>query len=233
MSGCLHESPSVDGFCDHNGAMGPSDEAGDASAGEGGLWPSIRMRDGGRRMTYLALLRGINVGGKRKVSMDALAEVFAESGCTDVETFIQSGNVLFDSAKSSPQELSAVLESGIEKRFGFPVPVVLRTKEQLRLVLCDNPFRVSDDDDSPLHVLFLKGVPPPENAGRLDPERSDRDAFVLRGQEVYLRLPDGGARTRLTTAYFDTTLGVAGTMRNWRTASRLLELMQQRIPANG
>ncbi len=145
-----------------------------------------------------------------------------------METYIQSGNIVFSSVQKTPEELVRCLENKIEKRFGFPVPAVLRTTEQLRQAVLNNPFLADDGEVGILHVLFLASLPSPVDVEKLDPNRSVPDAFVSHGQEVYLRLPNGVARTQLTNSYFDTRLRTIGTMRNWRTVTRLLELMEER-----
>jgi uncharacterized protein (DUF1697 family) len=180
-------------------------------------------------ITFLALLRGINVGGKRKIPMKDLAEVFARAGCNSVETYIQSGNVIFSANRRTSENLSDVLKEKIEERFGFHVPVVLRTAEQLAQTVRNNPFLKNGPDKETLHVLFLADLPQPDCVNVLDPNRSPPDEFVVCGQEIYLRLPGGVAETKLTNQYFDSKLRTIGTMRNWRTVNTLLELIMDRV----
>ncbi len=179
--------------------------------------------------TYVALLRGINVGGKNRVPMRELEEVFVEAGCRDVRTYIQSGNVLFSVDPPLAQSISARLAAAIAERFGYEIPVLLRTGEQLRDVIRDNPFLEAGAPENALHILFLAGLPEPDRVAALDPDRSRPDAFVVRGQEVYLWLPNGVARTRLTTDHFDSKLATTSTGRNWRTVVKLFELMQEEL----
>lgn len=177
------------------------------------------------RSTYLALLRGINVGGKNKLPMKALAEMFVEAGCADVRTFIQSGNVIFGADPGRVETLPARITRAIEEHSGYRVPVLLRTVEEMRDLVANNPFLQAGADEDALHVLFLDGSPDPRRAGSLDPDRSRPDAFAVRGQEIYLWLPNGVARSRLTNEYFDSKLATICTGRNWRTVLRLFELM--------
>ena len=176
----------------------------------------------------LALLRGINVGGKRKIPMKDLAEVFVQAGCSSVETYIQSGNVIFSANRTTSENLSDVLKTKIEDRFGFQVPVVLRTADQLEQTVRNNPFLKNGSDEETLHVLFLADLPHPDCVNALDPNRSSPDEFIVCGQEIYLRLPGGVAGTKLTNQYFDSKLRTIGTMRNWRTVTTLLELVMNR-----
>ncbi|MHB8542669.1 MAG: DUF1697 domain-containing protein [Leptospirales bacterium] len=176
----------------------------------------------------VALLRGINVGGKRKIPMKELAPVFVQSGCTNVKTYLQSGNVLFSTNNTPSENLSDVLGTNIEERFGFQVPVVLRTAEQLVQIVRNNPFLKNSPDTETLHVMFLADLPHPDCVNALDPTRSSPDEFIVCGQEIYLRLPGGVAETKLTNQYFDSKLRTIGTMRNWRTVTTLLELIMDK-----
>jgi uncharacterized protein (DUF1697 family) len=175
-------------------------------------------------MTYLALLRGINVGGKNKLPMKALAGFFTEAGCKDVRTFIQSGNVVF-TAPGDAAHLPGVIAARIADAFGFKAPVQLRTAEQLARVVADNPYLKAGAAEDALHVLFLADPPSPGRVESLDPRRSPPDEFLVRGQDVYLHLPNGVANTKLTNAYFDSKLATVSTGRNWRTVTKLLALM--------
>ncbi len=179
---------------------------------------------------WAAFLRGINVGGKHKLPMSELRAFFAELGARDVRTYIQSGNVVFRAEEAVARELAADFERRAEARFGFPVPAVVRSAPELRAVLAGNPFladRAADDADAKaLHVLFLASEPDPAAVAGLDPERSAPDAFAVQGREIYLHLPNGMARTRLTNAYFDRALGTTSTGRNWRTVRTVAAMIE-------
>lgn len=174
---------------------------------------------------YLALLRGINVGGKNKIPMTGLIELFGEAGCRDVQTYIQSGNVIFSADPDLAATLPGAIAARIAERFGCRVPVVLRTAAQLGEVVCNNPFLAEGTAIETLHVLFLAEQAAAHSIAELDPDRSPPDAFSVRGREVYLRLPNGAGRTRLTNDYFDAKLATVSTGRNWRTVTTLFELM--------
>ncbi len=173
---------------------------------------------------YVALLRGINVGGKNKLPMKDLAGVFEEAGCGGVTTYIQSGNIVFDAPSSLVERLPADLARRIERGFGLRVPVVLRAAHELLRVTRDNPFLGRGADEDALHVMFLADVPSASAVSSLDANRSPPDELAVVGREIYLRCPHGLGRSKLTNAYFDAKLGTTSTCRNWRTVLKLLEL---------
>ena len=176
-------------------------------------------------MRYVALLRGVNVGGKNKLPMKDLAALFAAAACTEVETYIQSGNVVFEAPRGAESRLPALLGRELDRRFGLKVPVVMRTAAELRDVVVGCP--VTGHELEHLHVAFLADRPDARRVATLDPERSPPDTFRVRGREIYLHLPNGVARTRLTNAYLDATLATTSTLRNWRTVQKLLELVRR------
>jgi len=176
--------------------------------------------------THVALLRGINVGGKNKLPMKDLTAMFAAAGCSGVASYIQSGNVIFTASKSLAGKVPGVVSAAIEKQFGFQTRVVLRTAEQMRRVAGGNPFLAEGVDEKLLSVMFLANSPQQEHVGKLDPLRGHPDSFRLLGDEIYLHTPTGLADTKLTNAYFDSKLKTTCTFRNWRTVLKLVELME-------
>jgi len=176
--------------------------------------------------TYVALLRGINVGGKHKMPMKDLVEVCSATECGNVRTYIQSGNVVFTASATVAKRLAPLLAKKIGERFGFSVPVVLRSREQLEQVVRNNPFLKAGKPESTLHVTFLADEPTAEAIGKLDPNRSPGDEFRVIGSEIYLYLPNGMGNSKLTSAYFDSRLSTVGTARNWATVLKLVEMTQ-------
>ena len=119
--------------------------------------------------------------------------------------------------------LRAIVAAEIKRRFGVATPVILRSGAELRVIVAGNPFLRAGVDPAVLHVMCLANSPSREQVAALAPDRSPPDAFVVRGKDIYLHLPNGVARSKLTNAYFDKTLRTVGTARNWRTMTRLLE----------
>jgi uncharacterized protein (DUF1697 family) len=171
----------------------------------------------------LALMRGINVGGKNILPMKELAIMFEAAGCAKVRTFIQSGNVIFTAAPKVCEGLSRAIAAQVVKKYGFRTPVILRTAQQLRHAVAGNPFPGEEDR---LHLMFLQDKPSAGSVAGLDANRSAPDRFLVRGAEIYLHLPNGVARSKLTNAWFDSQLSTVSTLRNWRTVTKLLDLME-------
>jgi uncharacterized protein (DUF1697 family) len=181
-------------------------------------------RDTKPKEKYAALLRGINLGGKNRLPMKDLAAMFVRAGCGDVKTYIQSGNVVFSAAASLTQRIPSLIAAQIEKKFKLEVPVLVRSHAELTIVARSNPFLTPDQAIERLMVMFLATSPAPSAVTSLDPARSLPDEFAVRGREIYMRCPNGFAKTKLNNAYFDSKLATTSTGRNWRTVLTLLEM---------
>lgn len=177
-------------------------------------------------MNAVALLRGINVGGKHSLPMKELAAMFVAEGCGHVRTYIQSGNVVFTPSAGSYAGLEQRIGRKIAERFGFTCPVILRTARELSETVSGNPFLKSGADLKAIYVYFLADVPSKESLHGLDPARSSPDEYIVRGRDIYAYLVTGAARTKLTNTYFDSKLKTVSTARNWRTVLTLLEMLQ-------
>jgi len=168
---------------------------------------------------WVALLRGINVGGRNRVPMAELRRLFEETGCGSVSSYIQSGNVLFMHESTGRDALAGRLERAVQETFGVSCPVVLRTAAELGRIACSHPFGA---DTSRIHVAFLDRQPDdPAALASLD---AAPDRFELVGSEVYLLYPNGVHGSRLTGALLERRLGARATLRNWRTVTSLAEL---------
>jgi uncharacterized protein (DUF1697 family) len=176
-------------------------------------------------MTHVALLRGINVGGKGKLPMKELAAIFAAVGAREVRTYIQSGNVVFVADAAEPVVEAVTKE--IAATYGYPGRIVLRSGEELRKAFESNPFVRAGAAAERLHVYFLADLPDAAAVKGLDAERSPGDSFAVVGREVYLHMPQGMARTKLTNAYFDSKLKTVSTARNWNTVGKLVEMLNE------
>ena len=172
--------------------------------------------------TYVALLRGINVGGKNKIKMADLEALFIGLGHADVITYIQSGNVVFKSPTKTASALASAIEQRIARDLGMEVAIVLRTKAELGKVIAANPF--ADVDLARVHVTFLAGKPEAALVRALDDHKSPPDEFRIARREVYVFCPTGYGNTKLNNAFWERRLKTSATARNWKTVTKLVEL---------
>ena len=174
---------------------------------------------------YVALLRGINVGGKNLLPMQALAAMFVAAGCSEVVTYIQSGNVVFSASAKVKKALATAISKQIEADFGLRVPIVLRSTAEMIAVAEGNPFLLQGFVVETLYVSFLQEMPSGAALAGLDAQRSPGDQFEVVGGEIYMQLGNGAGNTKLTNAYFDSKLKTVSTSRNWRTVLKLVEML--------
>ncbi len=173
--------------------------------------------------TYVALFRGINVGGKNSLPMQDLRDILSSLGCKHVQTYIQSGNAVFTS-KTDVRSLTRKIGDAIDKRFGFAPQVLLLTAERFRAIAEQNPFPDAENAPKHLHVAFLTSTAVDPDLEGLNAVKVPSEKFSLIGDAFYLHAPDGIARSKLA-AKVDRSLGVATTGRNWNTVSKLIKLV--------
>jgi len=177
-----------------------------------------------RMARYVALLRGINVGGNKKVPMAQLRQLLEGLGYTDVATLLQSGNAVFTAREKSPAKVVKQLEKAIAEEFGFEVSVILRTRDELAAAIKANPLPGAEDAPSRFLVTFLSDVPEKKRVQEIDPKAYLPDEFRVLGREIYARFPNGIGNSKLATVLSKPWLGVTPTARNWSTVTKLLEL---------
>jgi uncharacterized protein (DUF1697 family) len=171
---------------------------------------------------YISLLRGINVGGHKRVKMEQLRQTFEAMGFEQVKTYIQSGNVVFKGAKVSTSALSKKIEERILRDFGFSVSVVSRTADEMAAAIASNPFlKERGIDPEKLHVTFLSEALGSAALTKLAELTAAPDQFRFLGEEIYFYLPNGTAESLLMKKPLDRILGVVITTRNWRTVNQL------------
>ena len=170
---------------------------------------------------WIALLRGINVGGRAKVPMAELKALCEDLGWKEVRTFIQSGNVVFD-AGGDGERLEAALEDALEKRFGFRPAVMMRSADAWRAMLAANPFG-NEAEEAPalVHVGVSKAPPAAGAAASLESRGKAGERVREAGGVLWFHFPDGAGRSKLTPALIDKAAGSPVTARNWRTALAL------------
>jgi uncharacterized protein (DUF1697 family) len=175
--------------------------------------------------TYIALLRGINVSGQKQIKMADLKALFVDTGGLEVQTYIQSGNVVFRHTSTDPGELGKAIEQQIRGKYAFEVPVLIRTDQQMQLVLDMNPFlKEGGVDKEQLYVTFLEKEPLVALTEKIQSLQFEPDQFVGAGTEVYVYCPGGYGRTKINNTFFENKLKVKATTRNLRTLSKLIQM---------
>ena len=174
---------------------------------------------------FVALLRGINVGGKHIIRMAELRALCEELGFTSVATYVQSGNIVFDTATRKEATVSEALEEAIRNRFGFDVAVMTRTASEIAVVAERNPFlREAKSDPTRVYVSFLPSRPTAARVRGIKSPATNGERFQVIGREIYLHYPNGYGRSKLTNVFFERALGIPSTARNARTVEALHRL---------
>jgi uncharacterized protein (DUF1697 family) len=175
----------------------------------------------------IAMLRAVNVGGKNMIRMESLRMLCTSLGCSDVRTYVQSGNVVFRYPGKDAGKLAASMEGGIEQTFGFRVPVMLRTTAELRRVVEGNPFAFyAESAPAKLHVNFLYTDPGESRREVVRAMPIAPEELRIIGRELYVYYPQGAGQSKLRWAPIDKALGTQGTARNWNTVMKLLEMAE-------
>lgn len=174
----------------------------------------------------VSLLRGVNMTGHNSVRMTELVHLYKKLGFADAETYIQSGNVIFSMGADQPSDTTASkIEEAIRKEFGFNVPVIIRTKEDLAGVIQSNPFKLEPGyDKEKVSVIFLCDYPDQEQIGKVKDVDYPPDKFKIAGKEIFIYCPNGFGRTKLYTNFFEKKMKVIGTARNWNSILTIYNL---------
>jgi uncharacterized protein (DUF1697 family) len=180
---------------------------------------------GGSLTTWVALLRGINVGGNNRLPMRDLAAILVDVGARDVSTYIQSGNAVFTADAGDGRDLATRIGEAIGERHGFVPHVLLVTADALQRAIEANPFREAESEPRTLHLFFLDTPPRAPDLDGLEAVRGPTERFALDGAVLYLHLPDGLGRSKLALKA-ERLLGVPATARNWTTVTKVAELAE-------
>lgn len=171
---------------------------------------------------YISILRGINVSGQKSIKMADLKSLYESLKFQKVQTYIQSGNVVFDSPGPISSEL---IVSAIEKQFGFDVPVIVRSLSQWKKVIDSNPFLKNTQlDVSKMHVTFLEKPANETCMDRLNQIKHKDESIAINGEEIYLYCPNGYGKSKLSNNNIEKVVGSTATTRNWKTVNKLSEI---------
>lgn len=173
---------------------------------------------------YIALLRGINVGGHKKILMAELKLLFKNYGFNNITTYIQSGNILFETNKTDKKEIVSIIENAIKQKYGFEVPVILKTITAFTQAIENNPFYKNNEDINTLHITFLSATPSNEDIEIVKNFSFEPDKFTIINDCIYLYIGGKYHETKLSNVFFENKLKLKTTTRNWKTALKLLEI---------
>ncbi|NNF01103.1 MAG: DUF1697 domain-containing protein [Bacteroidia bacterium] len=174
---------------------------------------------------HLILLRGINVSGQKKIKTADLRELLSNSGFKSVQSYIQSGNIIVESALDKTKVASKI-EKLIRGKYNFDVPVIVRSKTELKKVLKNNPYLSSSDENlKAQYVCFLSKKPSKENIEKLKEYTFDSEEFTIWGDHVYLYFPKGAGTAKMNNNFIESKLKVTASTRNWRTVNTLFDMI--------
>lgn len=175
-------------------------------------------------ITYISILRGINVSGHKPVKMDALRKLYENLGYKNVTSYVQSGNVVF-TAKDSENKLEPKIAHQIEKEFGFKIPVIVLTIDKLKRIIDNNPFL--KETPAFLHVTFLAAKPETFDRKAIEDKKLDGEKISFSDDAVYLYCPNGYGVSKLSNSFLESKLKVTATTRNWKSTNEILRIAQQ------
>ena len=182
-------------------------------------------------ITYISFLRGVNMTGHNSIKMADLTLLYGNLGLIQPETFIQSGNVIFSSNKEMPSDdLAVEIEKAINTRYGYNVPVMIRTIPEMKSIISSNPYLSEPDfDPAKMAVIFLRFSPADSQIEKVADVSYPPDKFKISGKEIYTFCPNGFGRTKIYTNFFENKMKVTGTARNWKTITTLNNMAEKRM----
>jgi len=175
--------------------------------------------------TYIILLRGINVSGQKKIEMDKLRAMFENLNFSEIETYIQSGNVVFQSEKSDQSKLIGIIKDRITEVFGFEVEVIILSAQEMKDVCDNNPFSKDPEKDiERFYVTFLSEKPTTDHIEKLKTFNYSPEEYRLINTTIYLYAANGYGRAKMNNNFFENKLKLFATTRNWKTVNKLVEM---------
>ena len=174
--------------------------------------------------TYIALLRGINVSGQKLIKMEQLRKVVGELPISNISTYIQSGNVIFDSSIDNFFQLEQLIASKILHHFGFEVTVIVTNLAELQDIVQQNPYSQAEVDSVQPYIVLLSQLPNPDAVSTLSAVDFGNDQWMLKGRTLYIFYAEGAGKTKLSNAVIERKLKVKATARNWKTVQKLIGL---------
>lgn len=176
---------------------------------------------------YIALLRGINVSGKNIIKMEALKQLCSQLGFLQIQTYIQSGNLIFEAEQKDHLQLASEISAAIAKEYGYHVPTIVLSIETLTSIANNNPYINENKDASFMHITFLGTKPKSDADIQIQAKLQADEAYSITPNAVYLYCPSGYGNTKLTNQFLEKQLGAQATTRNWKTIQTLIQLAKK------
>jgi uncharacterized protein (DUF1697 family) len=170
--------------------------------------------------TYISILRGINVSGQKKIKMTDLKALYEKLGFTDVQTYIQSGNIVFKTKETEANKLEQLIFDAIQQQYNFEVPNLILTPQEIEEAIANSPFK----DTEKVYFTFLAEIPQQENIKKLKTYSFEEEYYELIGKVIYSHFPNGAGRAKMNNNFFENKLKVMATSRNLNTTQKLLEM---------
>jgi len=175
-------------------------------------------------MKYVAFLRGINVGGNNMIKMERLREIVAALGFENVKTYVNSGNVIFETKKTGDKKLAAAVHEVIKKELGMDISVMVRSVDEIKEIVKKNPYHGRFENDKELHIFFLNEPLSPEHQKLLLANNSETELITLDERTIYYLPRAGILEGVLGKGFIDRKLRIQATARNWRTVNKVAEM---------
>lgn len=181
--------------------------------------------------SYISFLRGVNMTGYNSIKMADLSKLYFDIGYTDIQTYIQSGNVIFGDKSETPlPEIEQKIEMEILARFNYVIPAMVRTIKEVSLLLTRNPYLSEENfDAAKMAVIFLHETPSDTQINKVININYPPDKFLISGKEIFIYCPNGFGNTKIYTNFFERKMGATGTARNWKTITSILQIAEKNI----
>jgi uncharacterized protein (DUF1697 family) len=180
--------------------------------------------------TLVSFLRAVNMAGHNKINMTGLTELFESIGFRQSETYIQSGNVIFNNINDlNEDDVASLIENTLKDRFGLTVPAMIRNIDKIKQIISENPFLDEKGfDPAKMAVMFLREKPGEDQIMKVKDVNYPPDKFNISGKEIFVYCPNGFGKTKLYTNFFENKMKIIGTARNWNTVNTILEIAEQK-----
>ena len=178
--------------------------------------------------TYISMLRGVNVSGYNVIKMNEFYKLYSDLGYSNIKTYIQSGNIIFQTVNTLPTYLEKIISEKIKEMFGLNINVFVFETDEYKRIIDNNPFISEQTKDIACqYISFLSSEPLVENLEKIRQKLSTNEELIIHGKTLYLYYPNGYSNSKINNNIIETKLNVISSTRNWRTCIKLLEIAEK------